>query len=135
MQNFLYFGLAGLVGGVLGGMGMGGGTVLIPLLTIFLKTPQITAQIFNLITFVPMAIIALIVHKKNGLLKLKGLLYLIIPATLFAILGGCLSNAINGDILKRIFGGFLIALSVLQFFSQKLSKFAATNFKKKNKKI
>ena len=39
--QFLIF---GALGGVLGGMGMGGGTLLIPLLTLFTKTEQKEAQ-------------------------------------------------------------------------------------------
>ena len=36
----LFMIIAGVVGGVIGGMGMGGGTLLIPILTIFLDVPQ-----------------------------------------------------------------------------------------------
>ena len=34
-MRFIVYMFAGLAGGILGGMGMGGGTVLIPILTIF----------------------------------------------------------------------------------------------------
>ena len=57
--------LAGIVGGVIAGMGMGGGTLLIPILTIFLSVSQHLSQAINLIGFVPMAIIALIIHSKK----------------------------------------------------------------------
>ena len=36
-MEFLWYAVAGVLGGVLGGMGMGGGTVLIPLLSIFTR--------------------------------------------------------------------------------------------------
>lgn len=42
--------------GLLGGMGMGGGTILIPALTIFLGVEQHAAQAANLIAFLPMAL-------------------------------------------------------------------------------
>ena len=48
--------LAGAIGGIIGGMGMGGGTLLIPLLTIFLGISQKLAQAYNLISFLIMAI-------------------------------------------------------------------------------
>ena len=51
MQYFLYV-LFGLLGGLIGGMGMGGGTILIPLLTLFLNIPQLQAQTINLISFI-----------------------------------------------------------------------------------
>ena len=36
--------LAGVCGGIIGGMGMGGGTLLIPILTLFLGIDQRSAQ-------------------------------------------------------------------------------------------
>ena len=57
-MRIFWFVVAGLVSGVLGGMGMGGGTILIPLLSIFYKIGQHTAQAINLISFIPMAIVA-----------------------------------------------------------------------------
>ena len=118
--DFLWFALAGFLAGIPGGMGMGGGTVLIPILIVFLSTPQHVAQAVNLITFIPMAIVVLIFHFKNKLVKIKDLVWLIIPAVIFAIGSSLLATVIEGDLLKRIFGGFLIALSVVQFFSQKI---------------
>lgn len=44
---------------------MGGGTLLIPLLTLGLDVPQQTAQLLNLLTFIPMSAFALIVHAKT----------------------------------------------------------------------
>ena len=54
------------LGGIIGGMGMGGGTLLIPLLTLAAGVEQHLAQAINLMSFVPMSIVALIIHKKNG---------------------------------------------------------------------
>lgn len=122
--EFLYYAALGVAGGVFGGMGMGGGTVLIPMLIIFLSTPQRIAQTVNLITFIPMAIVVLIVHVKNKLVKYNDLLYLILPAAAFAVASGLLATVIDGEVLKKVFGGFLIALSVVQFFSDDIAKIA-----------
>lgn len=46
--------VSGFVSGLLGGMGMGGGTLLIPVLTIFFSVPQKIAQSTNLLAFLPM---------------------------------------------------------------------------------
>ncbi len=120
--KFLLYLLAGFGGGFLGGMGMGGGTVLIPLLTIFLKCSQHVAQAVNLISFIPMAVVALVFHVKNKLIEKKGVLFIIIPATLFAVLGSFISCKIDGKLMSKIFGGFLLCLSVIQFFSDKIEK-------------
>ena len=55
-MNILFFILIGLIGGIAGGMGIGGGTLLIPLLTIFLNVAQKEAQLLNVFSFVIMAI-------------------------------------------------------------------------------
>ena len=121
-MEFVLYGLVGLLSGVLGGMGMGGGTILIPLLTIFFSVSQHLAQGVNLISFIPMAVVALVVHFKNKLIEKKGLLFVIIPSFLLSVLGTIVTLKIDGEVLKRIFGSFLLALSVVQFFSDKIIK-------------
>ena len=65
MVKILFLAVVGVMAGVLGGMGMGGGAILIPLLTVFFKVDQISAQAINLVAFIPMAIVSLIIHVKN----------------------------------------------------------------------
>ena len=114
MQN-LWYSFAGLVGGLLGGMGMGGGTLLIPLLSIFYSVGQHTAQAINLIGFIPMAIVALIIHIKNKLVKYDNVLLIIIFGAITCVAGCFLAKIMSGDCLRRCFGGFLLGLSVFQF--------------------
>ena len=52
MSFYLYF-LAGIAGGIPGGMGMGGGTALIPLLVLLCGAEQGVAQGINLLSFLP----------------------------------------------------------------------------------
>ncbi len=113
---FLY-GLIGVLGGVLGGMGMGGGTILIPLLTIIFGVYQHSAQAANLISFIPMATVSLCVHIKHKLIDFKNILFIVIPGILTCILGCFLASVTNGEVLKKCFGGFLILLSVFQFLA------------------
>ena len=130
MWNYIKFVIIGLLGGLLGGMGMGGGTVLIPLLAIFTKVGQKASQAINLISFIPMAVVALYFHFKNRLVRKEGLLLIIIPACVFAVLGSVLLIFVNAELLKKIFGGFLIALAILQFFADKLGAKKEKNLKK-----
>ncbi len=122
MQRIVLLVLAGIAAGALGGMGMGGGTILIPVLTIFFGAEQKQAQAINLVAFIPMAIASLIVHVKNKRVETKGILWIIIPATVLSLAGSLVAQAINGEILKRIFGGFLLLLSVAQFFSEEINE-------------
>ena len=120
MSFYLFF-LCGVLGGVLGGMGMGGGTALIPLLTLFLGVPQAAAQGVNLISFFPMAALALSVHAKNGLLKKEGLLFLVLPALVLSSAGALLAAHVPALLLRRAFGSFLVVLSLSRLLSAKKS--------------
>ena len=115
MNKHIWFFLAGAIGGILGGMGMGGGTLLIPILTFFLKVEQKTAQAINLFSFVPMAIIVLIVHAKNKLIDIRGLLPLAISAVALSILGSYILRFVDGNIQTKLFGGFLTILAIVKF--------------------
>ena len=106
----------GIIGGLLGGMGMGGGTLLIQLLTIGLSVPQQTAQFINLVAFIPMSALALIVHIRNGYVVKKRIFYVIVPALVFAVAGSFIATVVSAAILKKAFGGFLILLGAVYFF-------------------
>ena len=115
MRFFVWL-IVGFAGGVLGGMGMGGGTVLIPLLTIFCGVPQHMAQSVNLLTFLPMSILSLLVHAQNGLLDAKGAVWMMIPATLLSVLGALFVQKVAPGALRMAFGVFLCVLSLYQFY-------------------
>ena len=117
-MEYIWYGIAGVLGGVLGGMGMGGGTVLIPLLSLFYCVGQHTSQAVNLISFIPMSLVALIIHFKNKLVEFRNVLYVIIPGVVSCVLGCYIARLITGEILKKFFGGFLILLSIYQFVTQ-----------------
>ena len=98
--------------GVFGGMGMGGGTLLIPALTTFFDVEQKIAQSINLISFLPMSAVALFIHLKNKRVDFKNVLYMIIPAVIFSAGGSFLATVIKNDLLKKFFGGFLTLLAI-----------------------
>jgi len=116
-MNYILFIIIGLAGGILGGLGMGGGTLLIPLLVTFVGVSQHGAQMINLVAFIPMAIVALIIHFKNGLVKPKYILIISLPAIVFAIGASFLAFNTHPENLKRYFGIFLIVLGVYQLIS------------------
>ena len=114
MTIFLYI-LFGFLGGIFGGLGMGGGTLLIPLLTIFLGLDQKLSQGINLLSFLIMAMIALVIHYKNGYIKGKGLGYIIISGLAFSAIGAVMAGFLPSRVLRMAFGGFLCLLSVIEF--------------------
>ncbi|MGN1103754.1 MAG: TSUP family transporter [Candidatus Coproplasma sp.] len=123
-MSFILLLLTGFAAGVFGGMGMGGGTVLIPALTLILGVDQRLAQATNVIAFLPMALIVLPRHKKNGLLKTEGVLALIIPALISTAIFSLVMAVFPTQALRKAFGVFLIILAVRQAFviKNKLNK-------------
>ena len=106
--------LFGFLGGIFGGMGMGGGTMLIPLLTIFLDFSQKVSQGFNLFSFLVMVVFALIIHFKNGLVDIKSVIPIVLSGILFSVGGAFLATLVDGKVLKIIFGVFLIILALIE---------------------
>lgn len=121
-MNFYLYLAAGLLSGILGGLGMGGGTVLIPVLTLALGVDQHVAQAANLIAFLPMAFFSLKVHKDSGLLKTDGLWQMIIPAIITSVLGSLIAHFLTGELLQKLFGAFLVFLAVRGIMTIKLPK-------------
>jgi uncharacterized membrane protein YfcA len=107
--------LIGIVGGVISGMGVGGGTLLIPLLTLFMGFSQQSAQGVNLVAYLPAAVSALIVYYKAGKLNLRFSLKLLIPGAVGAAAGALLALVLPADYLRLIFGIALLILSIQQF--------------------
>ena len=109
--------IIGIIGGVLSGMGMGGGTILIPLLTTFLSVKQIVAQGINLFSFIPMAIVSIMIHIKNKLIRVKIGFIIILFAVVSAVIGSLIANKIDNRLLRKLFGIFLLAIGVFQIVS------------------
>lgn len=111
-MQFLYFVLAGVLGGVLAGMGMGGGTLTLPILVLVMGVEQITAQFANLIAFLPSGSAALLVHAKNGLIRKDNLIFMFLPSLAACVLCSFWASEANGVLLKKLFGGFLVLVAV-----------------------
>ena len=110
---FLYI-FFGLISGVLGGLGMGGGTLLIPLLTIFIGLDQKLSQGINLMSFLLMSIFSLLIHFKRGFIKSEGIFLIIITGIIFSVIGAYLAGYLPSKFLKLAFGIFLCTLAVFQ---------------------
>ncbi|QXM07128.1 sulfite exporter TauE/SafE family protein [Crassaminicella indica] len=110
--------IIGFLSGVIGGIGVGGGILLIPALTILFDIKQQIAQGINLIYFIPTAITAVIIHIANHNIQKDVLLYLIITGILGACIGSMIAVNIDGFILKKIFGVFILAMGITEFFKK-----------------
>ncbi len=115
MQFYLYL-ILGFLGGIPAGMGMGGGTVTIPLLVLVGGVEQKIAQCANLFSFLPMSALALKTHAENGLLQTQGILWIILPALLTSVGGVFLASYLPSELLRKGFGAFLMGLSCVTLY-------------------
>lgn len=109
--------LIGLVSGIVSGTGMGGGTILIFLLTIITGLEQHVAQATNLIFFIPTSIVAIIVNIKNKNIDLKLAIIISVFGILGAILGAKLSIQTDVKYLKKLFGIFLAIIAMHEIYT------------------
>lgn len=112
--TIIIYALLGFSSGIFGGLGMGGGTLLIPLLNIVLGLDQKLCQGINLVSFLVMALFSLVIHYKNGYIVTKGIFYIIISGLFFSLGGSCLAGILPSNILRILFGIFLCILSVFE---------------------
>ena len=63
--------IVGFISGIISGIGMGGGTILILVLSLFMGVEQHIAQATNIIYFIPTSIIAVIISSRQKLVNFK----------------------------------------------------------------
>ena len=110
--------LVGFLSGIISGMGIGGGTILIPALLFFADISQQQAQGINLIYFIPTAIAALITHRKAGNLDMKTAKPLALFGLLGATAGALLAVSVESALLRKGFGGFLFLMGLSEIFQK-----------------
>ena len=109
--------LIGIVSGIVSGTGMGGGTILIFLLTFLMGLEQHIAQATNLIFFIPTSIVAIIVNIKNKNVDLKLASMISIFGILGAIVGANLSINTDVNMLRKFFGIFLAMIAMHEIYT------------------
>lgn len=110
--------LIGFLSGIISAMGIGGGTILIPSLVLLVGLSQIEAQGINLIVFIPVAIVAIITHRKNGNIEFKYTKKVALSGVLSAIIASIIAVRIDPSSLKRYFSIFLLLMGLVEFFKK-----------------
>jgi hypothetical protein len=113
-MTWLWYILAGLAAGTVSGMGIGGGAVLIPALTLLLATGQREAQHINLLFFLPTAAIALRTHVKENNIEKKGLFKLTLFGVIGAIPAALIAVRMDADWLRKGFAVFLLCMAAYE---------------------
>lgn len=110
--------IVGFLTGILASMGLGGGFILVVWLTMFSDTEQRTAQGVNVLFFLPIALIALIMHLKNGLVNKALVKRCVLGGAIGAVIGTFGSQIISNGLLRKLFALFLLAFGLRELFSK-----------------
>lgn len=118
-MNILFSLLAGAVAGTAGAMGLGGGSVLIIYLTVFAGVDQLAAQGINLIFFLPTAAVAVAIYAKRKIIQWKNIISIMIFGCIGTLISSLAVSFFDTTLLKKIFGGLIIAYGIFEVFSKK----------------
>lgn len=110
---------AGLATGILSSWGVGGGTLLLLVMTLFLDVEPQTAQGINLLYFLPTAAVGLHYHRKNGLLETPVIRKALPWGAAAALLGAVCATVIDTALLRPPFGVYLIVMGLITLFQKK----------------
>ena len=104
----------GVLGGFLGGVvGIGGGIIMIPLMTAFAALPQKEAHGTSLVAVAFIGAVGAVTYYFHGVVDWVAALLLAASAILFARAGAIYAHSMQERRLKRWFGVFIMAVSIL----------------------
>lgn len=101
--------VGGLAAGLLSGtIGVGGGIVMVPLMTVGYRFPQALAQGTSLLAIIPTAIVGGVTHLREGNVVRDGAFFMGGGGVVGAILGALVAVHAPGAVLARVFAVVLI---------------------------
>jgi uncharacterized membrane protein YfcA len=100
--------VVGAVAGVLSGLlGIGGGAVMVPAMTLLMGLSQHVAQGTSLLVIIPTAISGSITHFRMGNIRLQTAAWLSVGGVVGAVAGASLALASPDQLLRLLFGAYL----------------------------
>ena len=116
--------LLGIVGGFAAGflsgtIGIGGGLLFVPTMTVGFRLSQAAAQGTSLVAIIPTAIVGGITHLRQGNVLREPALLMGGGGVVGAVIGALVAVEVPGPILARVWGGFLV-FSAFRLFTQGL---------------
>lgn len=107
--------VAGVICGILSGFGIGGGSLLMVWMTAAAGIEQKLAQSINLIYFLPTAAASLIFHIKNKHIRWEAAIPAAICGCITAALSSFIAAAFSMELMRKLFGGFLLIIGIVEF--------------------
>jgi len=119
-MNVIAYIILGLIAGVFAGVfGIGGGIILIPVMTFLFGMTQHQAQGTTLAILVPpIGILAAWRYYQNGHVNLPMAGFICLGFLLGGLLGANLAQGFSDPLLKKLFGVFLLLISINMIFSK-----------------
>lgn len=106
----------GAIAGIVTGLGMGGGTILILLLSLFMNLDQHIAQATNLVFFIPTSLAAIAINIKQKNVDFKLAVNISIFGIIGAIIGVIVSEKISSAHLRKYFAVFILIIAIHEIY-------------------
>ena len=110
--------LASFFSSVCAALGLGGGTVLMLYFALFTDMAQTQAQGINLLVFLPVSLLSLWFHHRNGFIQWKSVWRCILTGVPGAVVGCIISGWLDVGLLRKAFGVFLLAMGIRELFAK-----------------
>ena len=116
-MNYLLAVAIGLVGGLTSGLfGVGGGIIMVPALVMLMHTEMKTAVATSLAVIVPTTLASSLLNQSFGRIDWRLVAALAIPAIIGGLASTWFKEQIPSEILKKLFGGFLLIVGARLLF-------------------
>ena len=114
-MSWFWIAIASVLSGTLGAMGLGGGGILL-LVLVWAGWPQMTAQGINLLMILPVGLLGLYFHRKNGLTDGKAAWPLLLGGLPGVLLGVLLGTRLGENTLRACFGVLILLLAARELW-------------------
>jgi uncharacterized protein len=105
--------VGGLLAGFLSGtIGIGGGVLFVPTMTVVFRVTQAVAQGTSLVAIVPTAIVGGFTHLTEGNVQVQPAVWMGGGGVVGAIIGAVVAVEVPGSILARVWGAFLVVFAI-----------------------
>lgn len=109
--------LIGLVGGILSGaFGVGGGIVMVPMLTAFAGVDQRRASAISLLAILPTSIVGSLTYLAHGEVDVVAGVFIAVGAVVGSIIGSALLRRISLAVLRWLFVALLVVVAIRMLF-------------------
>lgn len=105
--------IVGFIAGIVNGLcGSGGGTILVPALVFLVKVKDHNAHATAIAVILPLTIISSFIYVKSGILNIQITLRVMVGTIIGAYIGSKLLNKLSINVLRKLFGIFMIIAAI-----------------------